>query len=122
MDLATYLDETSRGNYEAAIGNYTSSTILAYLEGVFHSKSINASNRSRTNLPEVDALIDKASSTIDETEREGYLKQINALLNANTPQIPLYQNTVKRAYNANLGGVEVSPSGTLYFNRVFWAE
>ncbi|WP_250229585.1 ABC transporter substrate-binding protein [Anaeropeptidivorans aminofermentans] len=122
MDLATYLDVTAKGDYDASIGRYTSSTLLAYLNGVFHSKSINASNKTRTNIPEVDALIDKASATIDEAERIGYLEEVTSLLNDNTPQIPVYQDTVKRAYNAKLGGVEVSASGTLFFNKVFWTE
>ena len=70
MDLATYLSTTAEGNYTASIGNYTSSDMISYLVGVFHSKSINASNKTRINNPEVDALIDKASTTLDETSEK----------------------------------------------------
>ena len=55
MDLATYLDVTASGDYQAAIGGYTSSNVLAYALGVFHSSSINASNKTRTNDPAIDA-------------------------------------------------------------------
>ena len=120
MDLATYLSVTGEGNYTASIGNYTSSDMVSFLVGVFHSKSINGSNKTRLNNPEVDALIDKASATIDATEREKVLQECVSLINTLTPQVPLYQPVNFRAYNANLQGVEVSPSGTLYFEDVSW--
>ena len=47
MDLATYLDVTASGDYQAAIGGYTSSNVLAYALGVFHSSSMNR----RSTLP-----------------------------------------------------------------------
>ena len=34
MDLATYLDVTATGDYQAAIGNYTASSVLAFSQGV----------------------------------------------------------------------------------------
>ncbi len=120
MDLATYLSVTGEGNYTASIGNYTSSDMVSFLVGVFHSKSINGSNKTRLNNPEVDALIDKASATIDATERDKVLQECISLINTLTPQVPLYQPVNFRAYNANLQGVEVSPSGTLYFEDVSW--
>ena len=94
--------------------------MLSYLTGVYHSKSIGASNKTRLNNSEVDALIDKASATIDATERDKVLQECISLINTLTPQVPLYQPVNFRAYNANLQGVEVSPSGTLYFEDVSW--
>ena len=122
MDLATYLSTTAEGNYTASIGNYTSSDMISYLVGVFHSKSINASNKSRLNDPEIDALIDQATATMDQAEREALTEQICAKLNEICTQAPLYQPTTLRAYNSNLQGVEVSDSGYLYFENVSWAE
>ena len=122
MDLATYLSTTAEGNYTASIGNYTSSDMISYLVGVFHRKSINASNKTRINNPEVDALIDEASATLDETARNETLQECVALLNSLCPQVPLYQPVNFRAYNADLQGIEVTPSGTLYFENVSWAE
>ena len=120
MDLATYLSTTADGNYTASIGNYTSSDMVSFLVGVYHSKSIGASNKTRINDSEVDALIDQASATIDPAEREKVLQECVAKINAQTPQIPLYQPINFRAYNKDLQGVEVSPSGTLYFENVSW--
>ncbi|WP_458863533.1 ABC transporter substrate-binding protein [Acidaminobacterium chupaoyuni] len=122
MDLATYLSTTAEGNYTAAIGGYSSSTMLGYMIGVCHSKSINASNKTRMSNKDVDALIDKASKTVDEDARYKILSEAVAKVNDLCPQIPLYQPISLRAYNKNLKGVEVSDSGTLYFNKVSWAS
>ena len=122
MDLATYLSTTAEGDYEAAIGGYTSSDLLSYVVGVYHSSSINASNKTRLNDPEVDALIDQAKTTLDEEERVAILEQLSARLNELCSQVPLYQPLTLRAYNADLKGVEVSDSGTLYFEDVYWEE
>ena len=122
MDLATYLDVTASGDYQAAIGGYTSSNVLAYALGVFHSSSINASNKTRLNDPEVDARIDQAKTTLDEEERVAILEQLSAKLNEICSQVPLYQPLTLRAYKAGLEGVEVSDSGTIYFENVYWAE
>ncbi len=120
MDLATYLSITAEGNYTAAIGNYSSTDMTQYLVGVYHSKSINASNKTRLNSPEVDALIDKASQTVDPEERAKVLEECIALLNELCPQVPLYQDMHMRAYNENLGGVIMYPGGTMYMHAMYW--
>ena len=122
MDLATYLSTTAEGDYTAAIGGYTSSNLLSYVVGVYHSSSINASNKTRLNDHEVDALIDQAKTTLDEEERVAILEQLSAKLNEICSQVPLYQPLTLRAYDSGLQGVEVSDSGTLYFEDVYWEE
>ena len=122
MDLATYLSATAEGDYTAAIGGYTSSSLLSYVVGVYHSSSINASNKTRLNDPEVDALIDQAKVTIDEAERVAILEQLSAKLNEICSQAPLWQPLTMRAFNAGLQGVEVNDGGSLYFENVYWAE
>ena len=122
MDLATYLSITAEGNYTAAIGNYSSTDMTQYLVGVYHSKSINASNKTRLNNPEVDALIDKAKETLDPAERKVIMEELSALLNELCSQAPLWQPVSMRAYAAGLQGVQVSDSGTLYFEDCYWAE
>ena len=47
--------------------------------------TIGASNKTRLNNPEVDALIDQACATIDEAEREEVLRQCNTLINELCP-------------------------------------
>ncbi|WP_458863535.1 ABC transporter substrate-binding protein [Acidaminobacterium chupaoyuni] len=121
MDLATYLSTTAEGNYTAAIGGYTASDMVSYMVGVYHSKSINASNKTRVNDAKVDELIDKAAATIDEGEREKILKECTARLNDLCTQAPLFQGVVMRAYNKNLEGVLITNSGDMYFDKAKWA-
>ena len=122
MDLATYLSATAEGDFTAAIGGYTSSDLLSYVVGVYHSSSINASNKTRLNDPEVDALIDQAKKTVDEAERKVIMEQLSAKLNEICSQAPLWQPLSMRAFNAGLQGVEVNDGGYLYFENVYWAE
>lgn len=120
MDLATYLSVTTEGNYTASIGGYNSSEMVNYMVGVYTTGSINASNTTRYSNPEVDALIAKAASTVDDAEREQILLQTTALLNAECPQAPLWQSVNQRAYNANLEGVAINAGGSVHFEDVSW--
>ncbi len=122
MDLATYLDKCEVGDYQAAIGGYTSNTMLAQVKGVYHSASINASNMTRTNLPEVDAMIDEAMATTDPSEQASKLQTLSKYMNELNPLVPLYQNMVTRAYNSNLQGFEANAGGTQYFDKVSWGN
>ena len=84
MDLATYLDVTATGDYDAAIGGYTSSGMLPYAQGVWHSSSINSSNKTRTNDPKVDELIEKIQATVDPEAYNANLKGFNVNAGGNT--------------------------------------
>ena len=50
------------------------------------------------------------------------IEELSALLNELCTQAPLYQPINLRAFDAKLGGVEVSDSGTLYFEKCYWEE
>lgn len=122
MDLATYLSATAEGDFVAAIGGYGMSDTISYFNGVFHSKSINASNKSRLNNPEIDALIDQASKTIDKEEREALTTRCAAMLNQICSQAPLYQTISLRAFNADLEGVTINDAGDLRIENVSWKK
>ena len=120
MDLATYLSTVAEGNFVAAIGGYGMGDTISYLNGVYHSKSINGSNKSRLNNPEIDAMIDQASATIDQAQREALTEQICAKLNEICTQAPLYQPLTLRAFNADLQGVKVNPNGDCRVEDMSW--
>ena len=122
MDLATYLSTTTDGNYDAALGNYTSSNLMSLIEGIYYSKSIGGSNRSRLNDSEVDALYILATNTLDEAERVEILEKCSARLNDLCTQIPTYQADTIRAYNKDLENVGVSASGGVFWQYVSWAK
>ncbi len=120
MDLATYLDVTSRGEHTGFIGGYSASSMVQYLMMNFHSSSIGAANKSRLNDPEVDALIEKAAAARTTEECTAILEEVNAKINDMCPQVSLYQNQRLYAYKANLGNVNVLPNGYFYVGEWNW--
>lgn len=121
QDLATYLENSRIGEYQAALGGYTSSSLLAYIKGVWHSENINASNKTRTNDPKIDAWIDAYANSFDQAEQDKIATELNTYLNQHCFQIPTYQGQVTRAFVSNLKGFEVSPSGNHWWERC-WFE
>ena len=122
MDLATYLDKTAVGDYQAAIGGYTSSDVLAHCMGVYHSKSIDGSNKTRLNDPEIDALIDKVKATLDPEENLKVVTELSKALNDTCTQVPIYLKNNVRAYAKGLEGFKMSPSGGMYISELSWSE
>lgn len=120
MEYATYLETTASGDFTAAISGFAQKSMEIFLRGIFHSDSMGAINRSFFGDPEIDALIDQASVTLDDTEREAILKEAVAKINDACPQIPLLQDTWIRAYNKDLGGISVNPAGIMYYNTLYW--
>ena len=94
--------------------------MVSYLVGVYHSKSIGASNKTRLNNPEIDTLIDEAAATVDPEAREVILKEVTVQLNELCPQVSLYQDMYLRAYNANLEGVDINAGGSIRFQDISW--
>ena len=122
MDLATYLDVTATGDYQAAIGGYTSNNLLAYALGVYHSSSINASNKTRTNVPEIDALIEEIQTTLDPEENEAVITEFSKAINELCPQVPLYMQNNTRAYKSELQGFNLNAGGTTYYEQFSWGN
>ena len=122
MDLATYLDKTAVGDYEASIGGYTSSGVLPYSVGVYHSKSIDGSNKTRLNDPEIDALIDKVKATLDPEENLKVVTELSKALNDTCTQVPIYLKNNVRAYAKGLEGFTMSPTGGMYIEDLSWSE
>ncbi len=120
MDLSTYLSETAAGNFTGFIGGYSSNEMMSFLYGVYHSKNINASNKTRTANPELDALIEKATKTIDQAEREKVLQEATALLNEECYQMPLFQDNTLSAHKANLENTFVGTSGSFFVEEWSW--
>ncbi len=118
MDQATYLSQTSSGDFTAAITSWSPSNALTYLQR-YHSRR-RASNPGSLNDPEVDALVEQAESTIDEAARTELLHEIIVKVNGLVPQPTLYQSVNFRAFDARLKGVVPSATGYVDFHRCYW--
>ena len=122
MDYATQLSAIMSGDYEASIIGYTQSNMSMYLTGLFHSSAIDAANLARIAEPELDALIEKGKTQIDDAARGETFRQATEFLNEWSPFISLYQTVVARASSSSLRGFTVSASGGMHFEDVYWAE
>lgn len=118
MDLATYLDKMSSGDYDGAIMSWSPSNALTYIQR-FHSRR-REGNPGSLNSPEVDVLVVKAETTIDDAERLKLINDTIKLTDELCPQPSLYQDIIFRAYKADLVGVVPSATGYVYFNKVSW--
>ena len=120
LDFAAFLSKLLEGDFEAGIAGYTSSDVLTYMRGLWHTSSINATNSARISSAEIDSLIDEAMATLDVAARTELVSRINLLVNEACPIVPLYTSTYLRAYDADLGGVNVSASGNMIFSDLCW--
>ena len=120
MDLATYLSQTAAGNFTGFIGGYSSDEMMSFLKGVYLSSNIGSSNKTRTNDPKLDELINKACATVDQGEREKVLQEATAYLNSLCPQIPLYQDSTLSAHNSYLQGCNITGAGSFVVSDWYW--
>ena len=122
LDLATYLSETAAGNFTGFIGGYTSNEMMSFLKGVYHSSNIGSSNKTRTANPEVDRLIELASKTVDQKEREKVLMEVTKVLNDNCYQIPIYQDYTLSVHKKDLDNTFITSGGTFFAQEWSWKK
>ena len=122
LDFAAWLERYLAGDFEASLGGFSSSNVLTYMKGLWHTSTIGATNGSRISVPELDALIEKALITLDESERTAVVTEISKMVNELNPFIPLYTSTVIRAFDSDLQGLQVSSSGRIYWSDLHWGE
>ncbi len=120
MDLATYLSETAAGHFQGFIGGYSSDNMMSFLKGVYHSSNIGASNKTRTNDPHLDELIDKACATVDNNAREEVLKETSRYLNDLCCQIPLWQPQSFVAGNKFIKDLTLRGDGRYFIEHWSW--
>jgi len=94
--------------------------MMSFLKGVYLSENIGSSNKTRTNDPKLDELINKACATVDQGEREKVLQETTTYLNSLCPQIPLYQDSHLSAHNSFLMGTFINGGGNFYVNEWYW--
>jgi len=84
-----------------------------YVTPAMHSESIPYPNASRYSNPDMDALIEKARSTVDDEERKDVYYEIQRLAHEEAPVIPMYFPVFILASQLNIQG---AVSGLLTVN------
>lgn len=82
----------------------------------FHSGRIppQGSNVSRYRNPELDLLLDRAASTVDQAERKRLYQRISRILLSDVPDVPLLNWNLVSAHLTRLEGWRPGPAGALW--------
>ncbi len=119
-DTAAYLSNTASGDYQAAIGGYSHSSMYTFANYCYLSSSMGGTPRSQAGYDDVDALLAKAGALVDNTAHVAALEELSAVLNDHCISIPLYLDTCMRAYNADLGGVIINSANENNWRTMYW--
>ena len=86
---------------------------------MFHSSQTppTGSTAPTTQNPEVDALIDRATAALTETERRTYYAAAQRIVAHELPVISLWTRANVAVAQDDLDGIELSPVGDLDFLR-----
>jgi len=118
MDTAAYFEATAGLDFDSAITSWSPSNALTYVQR-YHSRRRSGTPSAMADSG-IDALVEKAETTMDKNERLSLINEIVSKVNLIQPQAPLYQVNYFRAYNAGLGGVVASATGYVGFNDIYW--
>jgi len=121
-DFATFFQVTTEGEYDTAIANFTSASLLTYMFAMLHRDNIGGLNRNRIDHPELSALIDEALATVDESARLSVIGEATRIANEHTGMVPLFQALIVRAFCANLVVPETGGAGELHINMMYWRD
>ncbi|MCB1119011.1 MAG: peptide ABC transporter substrate-binding protein [Chlamydiia bacterium] len=122
VELGSYFQKVSRGDYQVASGTWFADfrdpiTIL----GAFETKEL-STNSTRWEDPVYQSLLKKSESEMNEGRRKALLEQAERLLMEEMPIAPVFYYTFYYAKDPKLEGVYFSELGYLDFSRSYWKK
>jgi peptide/nickel transport system substrate-binding protein len=120
MDRGAFLDLNNSGNFQCSLNGWTTSPDPdRFFASLIHSAGVGTNNVARYANPEMDALVRKGSSTIDEAEREVIYNQVHELAMEDAIWVPLYSKVLVMGGSADYtyDGV-LDPMWNVNFNLV----
>ena len=114
-EFATMFADVVSGNFQLSSLQWVGGALgdPDILRRVFHSAQVppNGFNRGRYNNPEVDRLLDLASTSTDEAGRRRYYSEAQKLIAEDAPYIPLWHRTHAVIGQPYLTGLHINPAG-----------
>jgi peptide/nickel transport system substrate-binding protein len=108
MEHGAYGQERNNSNYDMVVLTITGPPDPDTWMGVVHSSDTPPGfNSSYYANPEVDALVEQATSTVDEEERAALYRQIQEIVLQDTPFVPLYHLGVQVVRHPSVRGFPV---------------
>ena len=116
-EFATLMSDVIRGNVQLYTLQFVGITDPDMLRRAFHSSQVPPAgfNRGHYANQEVDALLDQAGRSLDEDERRAAYVKVQRLVAADAPYISLWSKTNVAVSQANLSGIELSPTADFSF-------
>jgi peptide/nickel transport system substrate-binding protein len=110
-EFQTLFADVVRGNFQLYTLQFVGVTDPDMLRRVFHSRQEPPAGLNRVfyRNPEVDALIDRASSAATDDERRGFYSRAQQVIADDVPYIALWYRTNLAVYQPDLHGVRLSP-------------
>jgi peptide/nickel transport system substrate-binding protein len=111
-ELATFLTDVARGNFQMCAVQWVGVTDPDMLRRVFHSGQAPpvGFNRGHFADAEIDALIDRATRSIDDRERRTLYGEIQRRVALAVPYVSLWYKTNIVVSRPDIGGVSLSPN------------
>jgi len=112
-EWARLLPDTSAGLHQMSIMGWTTATgDPDYgLYPLYHSSTIDGDNRTFTNIPRVDQLLDQGRQETDPAARMAIYAEIQTILMEQLVVIPLWESVEMNATRNNINGFRVQPNG-----------
>lgn len=122
MDIATFMEQTAVGEFDASLANMTAATPQGFMRNLLTIPLINVQNRSRIYHQELTDLIEEAVVTIDPDARAAVVERAVSISNYESPYIGINMNIAVRAFNSQLVTPELAPNGFMFFNMMYWTD
>jgi len=110
-EFATLALDVARGNFQLVTLQWVGISDPDMLRRVFHSNQVppNGFNRGYYQNPEVDRLIDQATSVAGDVERAALYGQVQQLVAEDAPYISLWYKTNVAVGSRTLDGIHLTP-------------
>lgn len=118
LESATLLSKTPEGKHDAICIAYgwSDPDILTYF---FHSKNLDRTNRVHYVNLEVDQLLDKAQTIMEQEDRIATYRRIQEILISEAPWINLYTPVQITGYSNSLQNFKVGPRGDYWIHDLY---
>jgi peptide/nickel transport system substrate-binding protein len=116
-EFATLMADVLRGNVQLYTLQWVGVTDPDMLRRAFHSTQVPPSGFNRTfyKNPEVDRLIDAASTSLDDADRSRLYRDAQRLIADDAPYISLWYKTNFAASRPDLAGIRLTPTADFTF-------
>jgi peptide/nickel transport system substrate-binding protein len=116
-EFSTLMADVLKGNVQMYTLQWVGVTDPDMLRRAFHSTQVppNGFNRGHYRNPEVDRLIDEATTASAEADRARLYQAAQRLIAADAPYVSLWDKTNVVVASADLKGIELSPTADFSF-------